>query len=264
MSSIELEIKDNSSKVENSKPDRSVSIVIPSYNESERIIAYLDLIKDYISSSMKTRIEEVIIVNDGSKDNTEEVVSNWIESLELQEKEKFSVVGYGQNQGKGFAVREGFLQSSSDFIMYTDADGASPIEEIEKLLLGVSSGYDVCCGSRVLKDESVKVKMSFNRRFTGFVFHIILQILGLAELQDTQCGFKLFKKEVAKKLAKEQKCFNFSFDIEYLFLSKKYGYKIKEIPINWNHVKGSKVNVIVDSLKMLYEVLKIRFIYKYN
>jgi dolichyl-phosphate beta-glucosyltransferase len=102
--------------------------------------------------------------------------------------------------------------------------------------------------------------MSFTRKLSGRIFHFILNMLDLADVRDTQCGFKLFKSHLAKKLTQNQKCFGFSFDIEYLFLAKRYGSKIKEVPINWHHVEGSKVNIFKDSIKMLLEVLKIRFI----
>lgn len=241
--------------------NKTLTIVIPAYNESKRILKNLIEIDSYISKKSLKNLVKTIIVNDGSTDDTEEVVNNWISEKSQSE---FSLIGYTKNRGKGYAIKEGFLNSKSDFILYTDADGASPIEEVEKLLDAISEGYDVACGSRVMENESSSVKMAIKRRFIGLMFHIILGFLSLNFIKDTQCGFKLFKSDVAKKLAFNQKCFNFSFDIEYLFLAKKLGYKIKEVPINWYHVKGSKVNLLVDSIKMLIEVLKIRFIYEYN
>ena len=242
---------------------KSFTIIIPAYNESKRIIRSLKDIDEYILKKSTGSSYEVIIVDDGSTDNTKDVVDNWINN-EAKNKSSYKIISYKQNQGKGYAVREGFLNTNSELVLYTDADGASPIEEAEKLLLVINEGFDIVCGSRILKSRETKVDMSVKRRFVGFVFQCILKSLGLADLKDTQCGFKLFKTNAAKDLAKKQKCFNYSFDIEYLFLAKKYGYKIKEVPINWYHVEGSKVNILRDSVKMLAEVLKIRFIYKYN
>lgn len=240
---------------------QTLTIVIPAYNESKRILKNLIEIDDYISEKSLKDSVQTIIVNDGSNDDTYEVVNNWISK---ESKNHFSIVSYTENKGKGYAIKTGFLKSNSDLILYTDADGASHIEEMEKLLNVINQGFDVACGSRVLQNDSSNVKMAVKRRLIGLIFHIILSTLGLDFIQDTQCGFKLFRSEVAKRLANTQKCFNFSFDIEYLFLAKRFGYKIIEVPINWYHVKGSKVNLIIDSIKMLIEVLKIRFIYEYN
>ena len=228
-----------------------------------RIIKNLSEIDSYIQEKKSTQLINVIVVNDGSLDDTEDVVNSWILN-ESKNKNNFSLIGYSKNRGKGYAIKEGFEKSKQDFILYTDADGASPVKEIEKLFEAIDSGFDVVCGSRILKDKDSSVKMSIQRRIIGLVFHLLLGVLGLDFIGDTQCGFKLFKSKAAKELISKQKCFNFSFDIEYLYLAKKINYKIKEVPINWHHVKGSKVNVFIDSIKMFAEVLKIRFIYKYN
>ena len=241
----------------------SLSIIVPSYNESERILPTLADIDEYITNASNSLFISVVVVNDGSLDNTADVVSNWIDQ-HSKNKKNFSLINYLPNKGKGYAIREGFSKADSDFVLYTDADGASPIEEIDKLLYWAQSGFDIVCGSRILKADNVKVEMGLKRRFTGLIFHLILKSFGLAEIKDTQCGFKLFKKNIAKKLVETQKCFNYSFDIEYLLLAKKYGYKIKEVPVNWSHMEGSKINLLRDSITMLLEVLKIRFIYKYN
>ena len=243
--------------------NQSLTIVIPAFNESKRIIKALDDIDSYISKISKSDLFQVIVVNDGSTDNTSGVVNDWIQN-KSRNKKCFQLASYVLNRGKGYAVNQGFLKVSNSLVLYTDADGASPIEEIEKLLFWIDKGFDVAIGSRVLKDNNSIISMSFTRRLTGRIFHLILSVLGLASLKDTQCGFKLFKANIAKQLAENQKCFNYSFDIEYLFLLKKFDYKIKEVPINWYHVEGSKVNIFKDSIKMLVEVLKIRFFYKYN
>ena len=241
----------------------SLTIIIPAYNESQRILKTLNEIDNYITKKSTPNLINVLIINDGSTDSTKEVVTKWIQK-NSKNKKSFETVSYIPNRGKGYAVWEGFKRAEGDFVLYTDADGASPIEEVEKLLCWINNGADVACGSRIIQSENTTVEMSFKRRFTGLVFHIILRLCGLANLRDTQCGFKIFKKVVAKKLAETQQCFNYSFDIEYLFLVKKFGYKIKEVPVNWYHVEGSKVNLLRDSIKMLFEVLKIRFVYKYN
>ncbi len=243
--------------------NETLTIVIPAFNESKRILKTLNEIDEYIFKKSLKNFLRVIVVNDGSLDDTELTVKNWIQ-LKGKNKELFQVLGYTPNYGKGYAVREGFLRASTDLVLYTDADGAAPIIEAEKLLAAIKDGYDVAIGSRVIKTSNSEVTMSVFRRFIGRIFHMILSILGLAEFKDTQCGFKLFRSAIAKELVQNQKCFGFSFDIEYLFLLKRMGYKIKEVPISWYHVGGSKVNIFKDSIRMLLEVLKIRFVYKYN
>lgn len=248
----------------NIEMNSSLTIIIPAYNESKRIKKSLDDIDFFILQQSNKSIY-VIVVNDGSKDNTKETVNDWIEN-KSKNKKSFKLIGYENNKGKGYAVKEGILNStSSDLILYTDADGAAPIKEVEKLIYWIEKeGFDIAVGSRVLKDKDSKIEMSFKRRFVGRIFHTILKTLGLAPVYDTQCGFKLFKASEGKLLAKHQKCFGFSFDIEYLYLAKKLGYKVKEVPINWHHVEGSKVSVIRDSIKMFLEVIKIRFFNQYN
>ena len=243
--------------------NETLTIVIPAFNESKRILKTLNAIDEYISSNLDCRSFEVIMVNDGSTDDTASVVTGWIDG-KSRNKNNFKLLSYLPNKGKGYAVREGFYKAVGDLVLYMDADGAAPVGEVKKLLLPINSDFDLAIGSRVLKGKDTKVSMSFTRKITGRIFHLILSILGLASIEDTQCGFKLFKADVAKQLAENQKCFNYSFDIEYLFLLKKFGYKVKEVPINWYHVEGSKVNIAMDSIKMLIEVLKIRFFYKYN
>lgn len=240
---------------------KTLSIIIPAYNEENRILKNLNEINDYILRNSLSNLIKTIVVDDGSTDKTKETIEKWINDKSAK---GFSIISYKPNKGKGYAIREGFLNANSDLILYTDADGASPISEIEKLLPELDKGFSIVCGSRVLSSEEVNVKMAVKRRAIGLVFHIILSLLNLNFIKDTQCGFKLFEVNAAKKIAKLQKCFNFSFDIEYLYIGKILGYRIKEVPINWTHVKGSKVNLITDSIKMLVEVLKIRFFYKYN
>lgn len=240
---------------------KTLSIIIPAYNEESRITPCLEDINNNLDN-INFQVQEVVVVSDGSKDKTIEVVKNWI-NTRATNKQIFKILSKNINQGKGSSVKEGFLYFNSDWVLYTDADGATPILEINKLSEYIDN-FDVICGSRVLKEDGTLVDMTLKRRFIGFVFHTILEILGLAKIKDTQCGFKLFKKDIAKDIVRNQKCLNFSFDIEYLYLTRKKGCKIKEVPVCWTEIEGSKVNLILDSIKMLIEVLKIRLIYKYN
>lgn len=242
---------------------KSLTIIIPAYNESKRIIPTLLSIDSYIGTKSVENLVHVIVVNDGSKDDTEGVVRKWIKSI-CRNKESFELVSYQKNQGKGFAVREGIERANSDLILYIDADGSIPITELGKLIQEIDIGFDVVCGSKFLTGDNTSVKMKLNRRIADMIFHLILKLLRLNILKDTQCGFKLFKAEIAKTLATNQKCFNYAFDIEYLFLAKKCGYKIKEVPVSSHHQEGSKLNLVVDGLRMLIDIFKIKFIHDYN
>lgn len=241
--------------------NKSITIIIPAYNEEKRIIKTLYEIDNYISS-LQANLIQVLVINDGSTDRTQSIVESWIKESSVNKK-SFTILNYSPNKGKGYAVRHGILNSNTELVLYTDADGASPIKELEKLLPWINESFDVVVGSRVLKDDT-NVIMSCKRRFIGLMFHLILRFLMLANIKDTQCGFKLFKTNIAKNIAQLQQCFNYSFDIEYLLLAKKLGCKVKEVPINWYHVEGSKVSIVRDSIKMFLEVLKIRFVYRYN
>lgn len=243
--------------------NKTLTIVIPAYNESKRISYTLVNIDEYISKNLKFESIKVIIVNDGSLDNTSCIVTSWIKN-ESKNKKCFELIEYSQNKGKGYAVKTGFLHASSDLVIFTDADGASPIKEIEKLLYWVENNYDIVCGSKYINNKEVGIKRKFARKFSGYCFQIFLLLLGMAVVKDTQCGFKLFKLPVAKKLATNQKCHGFSFDVEYLYLAKKYEYKIKEVAVSSINKKGSTIRFLIDPIKIIIDVLKIKFFYKYN
>ena len=154
----------------------TLTVVIPAYNEAKRIISTLSKIDEYISLNRKASVLKVKIINDGSLDNTASAVTGWIEKIS-KNKDCFSVESYFPNKGKGYAVSHGFHNITTDFVMYCDADGASPIEEVEKLIYFAENGFDVVCGSRILKGDDVKVSMGVKRRSVGFVFHMILSFL---------------------------------------------------------------------------------------
>ena len=149
-----------------SNVNKTLTIVIPAFNESKRIYKALNDIDGYINKISKPDLFQVIIVNDGSTDNTSGVVNDWIQN-ESKNKKCFQLINYIPNRGKGYAVNQGLLKASNSTILYTDADGASPIEELEKLLVWINKGFDVVIGSRVRKDKDTKVSMSFTRRLTG-------------------------------------------------------------------------------------------------
>jgi dolichyl-phosphate beta-glucosyltransferase len=208
------------------KPDnyvkQLVSIIIPAYNEASRIGKSLDSALEYFDG--KDYDTEIIVVDDGSKDDTTDVVLAY-DQVSLLKQEK--------NQGKGAAVRRGMLESKGDIRVFTDADFSTPIYEIEKLISGINTGDDVCVGSRAVDRSMVKEHQPFYREYMGRIFNLIVQLMVIRGIKDTQCGFKGFTKKAAELIFQEVKIDGFSFDVEALYLAKMYNLKISEVPVEW-------------------------------
>lgn len=233
-----------------------ISIIIPAYNEEQRISATLDKIISYTNADNFYNYE-IIVVDDGSKDNTTEIVGKYIEQFNVVRLVKQVV-----NQGKGAAVRRGMLDSKGDLLLFSDADLSTPIEELTKLIEKIKSGNDIAIGSRALNNDLIREHQPFYREIMGKTFNKIVQFLVIKGIFDTQCGFKLFTKEVGKKVFGLSKIDGFSFDVEVLYLASKLNYKISEVPVLWFNDDRSKVNPITDSIKMLNEIFKIKSLHK--
>lgn len=230
-----------------------LSIVIPAFNEESRIIPTLKKIRAYLRE--KSYHCQVIVVDDGSTDNTPSVVlkfSKEFSGLALLENEK--------NMGKGYSVKRGISLAQGEYILFSDADLSTPIQEIEKFFPYFEQGFDIVIGSRALKDSQIELRQPWWREGMGKTFNLFVRLLAFGGIKDTQCGFKCFRREVAHHLFGLAKIKGFSFDVETLFLAKKFGYKIKEVPVVWINSEASKVHPLLDSAKMFFELLKIRFI----
>lgn len=238
--------------VSNSNTHR-LSVIIPAYNEEVRLPEYLHRILAYLERVYQKGECEIIVVDDGSSDTTAAVASSVDNGSGL-----IRVIRLERNRGKGYAVRTGMLEARGTLRIFADADGATPFEEIEKLLRVVDGGGDIAVASRALKDESRTVLSSPLRRFLGNTFNIMVRTLAVPGIYDTQCGFKLFRGDVAEVLFTEQSIPRFGFDVEVLFLARKYGFRISEVPVNWNNMSGSKVNVVRDSVRMFRDLLVTR------
>lgn len=226
-----------------------LSIVIPAFNEELRLTPALNSIYRFME-----KVEysfEVIVVDDGSKDKTSELVKARPEYLKT-----LSLIRQRKNHGKGYAVKLGVQHALGSFIIFVDADGATPIEEIIKLHKALEVNADIAIGSRALKQSNVKD--SWHRKIMGITFNFIIRILLVKGIKDTQCGFKLFKGTVAKELFNQIKLIGFSFDVELLFLAQKYGYNIVEVPVCWQAIPGTKINPLTDSIVMFLAVLKVK------
>ncbi len=195
---------------------------------------------------------EIIVVSDGSTDNTATLVNQF-----ANQRKQVRLIEHTVNKGKGFALKTGVLAAGSDFILIDDADGSSPIAEFDRLYASIKNGADLAIGSRAKPDPECTINALPYRTHIGNVFNHIVQSLLLPGIYDTQCGFKLFKKAVAHDLFSATTVDGYAFDVEILYLSRLRKYRLEEVPINWHSVDGSKVNVFTDSFKMLVDVLKI-------
>jgi glycosyltransferase involved in cell wall biosynthesis len=238
-------------KYPNMSEEIYLSVIIPAYNEEKRLPKTLEEIDKYLRE--KPYNYEILVVNDGSKDRTVEVAKSLIPKIK-----NLKVTGYEKNRGKGFAVRFGMMEAKGKFRLFTDADNSTPIKEIEKMWPEFEKGADVVIGSREIKGAILDPPQPLFRRFLGEGFKLLRKILvGLWEIQDTQCGFKCFRAEVVEKIFPKCKVDRFAFDPEILILAKKAGYKIKEIPIYWRNDPHSKVK-FKSIFNMAKDLLKIR------
>lgn len=231
-----------------------ISVIVPAYNEEKRIAATLLKTQDYLSrQSTGWRIDyEIIVVNDGSTDSTQKTV----EGLKSQIK-NLEIISYQKNKGKGYAVRCGMLQANGDIKLFMDADNSTKINEIEKFLPEFEKGFDIVIGSRRVKGAKITKKQTLLRVFLGEVFGLLSKSIS-GNIIDTQCGFKAFTKESADKIFEQCKIDGWVFDLEVLALARKWGYKVKEMPVLWENNFASKVK-ITNSPKILIDLIKIKF-----
>ncbi|MDP3791550.1 MAG: glycosyltransferase family 2 protein [Candidatus Omnitrophota bacterium] len=229
-----------------------LSVIIPAYNEEGRIGPTLSKVYEFLRT--KDYDWEVILVDDGSSDNT--VIR--AQDSELAKIAKLKIINNGTNKGKGFSVKNGILNSSGEYILFSDADLSTPIEEADKLFSYIKKGCDIVIGSRSIAGADVKVHQPFYREWMGRIFNFLVNMLLIKGFNDTQCGFKLFKGNVARELGKELTVNGFCFDVEMLYLAGKKGYRIAETGIIWENSPQSKVRVINSSLAMFIDLFKIK------
>ena len=228
-----------------------LSIIIPAYNEAKRLPQTLVDI-DYRLQDVDFSYE-IIVVDDGSKDATAEAAKKFSELIR-----NLRIITNEENKGKGGVVKQGMLEARGHIRLFTDADNSTSIEQFRKMLPYFKEGYDVVFGSRGIKGAKLEPPQPFYKRFLGNIGNLIIQILLLPGIKDTQCGFKAFTEEVAQKIFSLTRINRWAFDVEALALAKNLGYKIKEVPIIWKNDPESKVKLI-SYLQVLIEVLKIRF-----
>ena len=228
------------------------SIVIPAFNEGTRLGPTLEKVLGYVHAQKWDA--EIIVVNDGSRDNTADIVRSF-----AAKDPALRLVENPGNRGKGYSVRNGMLNARGQIVLFSDADLSSPIEEAPKLFQALEAGADIAIGSRWLRAETQTQRQPLHRQLFGRIFNLMLRItLGL-KFKDTQCGFKAFKQSAVQKIFPLQKIERWGFDPEILFLARKFGFKVQEIPVAWGHSGETRINPLLDGFRMFVEMLRVRW-----
>lgn len=230
---------------------RMLSVVVPAYNEEKCLSASLEVLCKKIRLFFPHF--EIIVVDDGSNDKTADIVMSYSRHCS-----DVRLIRYEKNRGKGYAVRTGVLAAKGDFILFSDADLSTPIEEVEKLFGALADGADVAIGSRAVRQSLILKRQPLYRMLMGKTFNKFVQLLATPGILDTQCGFKLFTRSAALHLFRDCRIDGFGFDVEVLFLARKRGMDIREVGVSWVNSPDSKVHPIVDSTRMLRDLIVIR------
>lgn len=234
--------------------DCMVSVVVPAFNEESRLATTLPVLWKEIGAYYSRF--EIVVVDDGSTDRTANIVVSF-----AREHEGVRLVRYQQNRGKGYAVRTGILASVGEHILFCDADLSTPMGEIVKLKKAIEEGCDVAIGSRATRETRILQRQPWYRIVMGKTFNKMVQLLAVPGIWDTQCGFKMFTRSAAWRIFPSCRIDGFGFDVEALFLARKQKLKIVEIGVQWRNSPHSKVHPIVDSLRMMRDLLAIRGFY---
>lgn len=227
---------------------RSISIIIPAYNEERRLPAALRAICAYLGSS-QWEFAETVIVDDGSQDGTAEVARA----------AGARVLQNPGNRGKGYAVRHGMLEARGEWVLFTDADLSAPIGELEKLWAAAEvGGVRIAIGSRAVDRSLIGVHQPLAREAMGRFFNLMMRVVTGLRFHDTQCGFKLFEVEAAREIVRRQRLDGFGFDVELLFIARRLGIRVAEVPVRWNDAPGTKVNLTA-GISAFLDLLRVRW-----
>ena len=235
------------------KSDLYISMIIPAYNEETRLLPTLLSVMEYFNHTGLSH--EVIVVDDGSQDETGRLVQELGKRLP-----GIKLIRLPRNLGKGAAVRTGIRNATGNYILFNDADGATPVQEMARLLAAMEQGADVAIGSRALYSPETHIERTWGRAVAGRIFAFLVNAWVVPGIADTQCGFKMFRRDVAQRIFGMQQLDGFAFDVEALRIASLLGYRIAEVPINWTNMEGSKVRLFLDSLCMARDVIWVRYL----
>ena len=222
-----------------------LSVVIPAYNEENRLGPTLETIKGYLAERDYT--SEVLVVDNGSRDRTSEVARDG--GVEVMQERR---------RGKGAAVRTGMLAARGEYVLFSDADLSTPIEEVEKLLAELRAGADVAIASRGLPESNLVKRQPWYRELVGRAGNLLVRMMAVGGIADTQCGFKLFPREIARRVFPAQRLTGAAFDVELLFIVQHAGWKIAEVPVTWIDSPDTRFSRVRDSLDALKDLVRIR------
>ena len=227
----------------------SLSIVIPAFNEEQRLPETLQRITNWLGSKSWDQVE-ILVVDDGSHDGTARFAESYGRGVRLLKNPG--------NRGKGYAVRHGMLEASGAWVLYTDADLSAPIEEFDRLCVAATGGNaQVAIGSRAIDRSLVQVHQAAFREYSGRFFNLVMRFATGLPFRDTQCGFKLFRRDAAQAIFSRQKLDGFSFDVEDLYIAKKLAIPVVEVPVRWSNVEGTKVS-LASGLRSFQDLVRIR------
>lgn len=229
-----------------------LSVVFPAYNEADKIEKNLSAVISFFNQ--KDFPYEVVVVEDGSKDRTLAILQTMV-----KKSPQLRVLPNEKNMGKGTSVKKGILAAQGKFILFSDVDLATPIKEFDKFLPHLKQGFDIVIGSRRLPNSNVRRQQKFTRRFFGNCFYFLVHHFVLPDIADTNCGFKAYRREAAQEIFKKQKLARWGFDTELLFIARKKGFKIKEVPVSWYDADTSTVKVKRVIFETLGELAKIKW-----
>ena len=227
------------------QPGPFLTVVIPAYNEENRLRPTLDRMREYFSGQSYS--VETIVVDNASSDRTAEVA-----------REAGVMVLSEPRRGKGAAVRTGMLAGHGQYLLFSDADLSTPIEEVEKLMAAMREGCDVAIASRALPESNLAVRQPWHRELVGRAGNVLVRLMAVHGIADTQCGFKVFRRETARRLFGAQKMTGIAFDMEILFLAQRLGLRIAEIPVTWIDDPDTRFSRVRDSLDAIKDLVRIR------
>jgi dolichyl-phosphate beta-glucosyltransferase len=235
----------------------TATLILPAYNEAGRIEECVRRVSEWTRGSPGGMAWEVILIDDGSSDDTARRARLCAKSEGLA----LSVLTYGENRGKGAAIKTGVLASAGDPVLVSDVDLSTPLSEWDKLAVKLPT-HPIAIGSRALQQDLVRKRQAFYRVLLGRAGNRLIQLLAVPGIRDTQCGFKLFRGDVARELFREARIERFAWDVEILYLARKRGLAIAEVPVLWFNSPESKVRVVRDAVQTLFDVVRIRWIHR--